>query len=157
MPRTAATPPSPERPRIARRDVWAALGYAALVLLLASTGLTNRGLLYQLASWPLAVSIAVLLVASLGTLWRRRAPVVTLLITGIPSLAELLLGGQITAYILLFDALFVPVLHGSRRLARTTTAVAGASTVTSLVLAVTLTASAQYVLLVLMVASLVVL
>ncbi|HJB09475.1 MAG TPA: histidine kinase [Candidatus Brachybacterium merdavium] len=157
MPRTAATPPSPERPRIARRDVWAALGYAALVLLLASTGLTNRGLLYQLASWPLAVSIAVLLVASLGTLWRRRAPVVTLLVTGTLSLAELLLGGQITAYILLADVFFVPVLHGSRRLARTTTAIAAMLTALALLLTATLTASPENVLLVVMVASLVVL
>ena len=157
MPRTAAPPSSPERPRIARRDVWSALGYAALVLLLASSGLANRGLLYQLTSWPLAVSLAVLLVASLGTLWRRRAPVVTLLVTGALSLAELLLGGQIAAYILLFDAFFVPVLHGSRRLARATTAGAVALTVLALVLTATLTASPENVMIVLMVASLVVL
>src|SRR5690625_4367049 len=157
MPRTAATPPSPERSSALRVDVWAALGYAALVLLLASTGLTNRGLLYQLASWPLAVSIAVLLVASLGTLFRRRAPVVTLLVTGTLSLAELLLGGQIAAYILLVDAFFVPVLHGSRRLARATTAVAVSLTVLALVLTATLTASPENVMLVLMVASLVLL
>ena len=157
MPRTAAPPSSPERPRIARRDVWSALGYAALVLLLASSGLANRGLLYQLTSWPLTVSLAVLLVASLGTLWRRRAPVVTLLVTGALSLAELLLGGQIAAYILLFDAFFVPVLHGSRRLARATTAGAVALTVLALVLTATLTASPENVMIVLMVASLVVL
>lgn len=157
MPRTAAPPSHPERPRIARRDVWAALGYTALVLLLASSGLTNRGLLYQLTSWPLAVSITVLLVASLGTLWRRRAPVITLLVTGTLSLAELLLGGQIAAYILLFDAFFVPVLHGGRRLARVTTAIAVALTVLALVLTATLTASPENVMLVLMVASLVVL
>jgi len=155
MPRTAAPPSSSQRPRIGRRDVWAALGYAALVLLLASSGLTNNGMLYQLISWPPAVSIAVLLVASLGTVFRRRAPVVTLLVTGTLSLAELLLGGQIAAYILLVDAFFVPVLHGSRRLARATTAVAVSLTVLALVLTATLTASPENVMLVLMVASLV--
>lgn len=157
MPRTAASLPSPERPRIARRDVGYTVGYAALVVLLASSGLDNRGLLYQLTSWPLAVSIAVLLVASLGTLWRRSLPVITLVVTGTLSLAEILFGGQITGYILLFDAFFVPVLNGSRRLARATTAVAVALTVVSLVLTATLTASPANLMLVLMVTALVVL
>lgn len=163
MPSSPAPPPSPEQPprpsqraRITRRDVWAALGYAALALLLAASGLSNPGLLYQLSSWSPAVSITVLLVASLGTLWRRRAPVVTLTVTGTFSLAELLLGGQITAYILLFDAFFVPVLHGGRRLARRTTAAAVVLSVLGLVLTATLTGSAENVILVLMVASLVV-
>src|SRR5699024_3315131 len=77
--------------------------------------------------------------------------------TGTLSLAELLLGGQITAYILLADVFFVPVLHGSRRLARTTTAIAAMLTALALLLTATLTASPENVLLVVMVASLVVL
>lgn len=157
MPRPAVPAAPSVRPRISRRDAWAAVGYAALVLLLATSGVTNNAVLSRLLTWPLGVSIAVLMVASAGTLWRRRAPGVTLVVTGLLAFAELLLGGQIAAYVLLFDAVFVPVLHGSRRLARATTALAVGVTVIGLVLTVTLTGSAANTMLVLLVASLVLL
>lgn len=147
----------PTRQRIARRDVWVAAGYAAVVVLLATSGVNNSGILYQLVSWPLEASIAVLLIASAATVWRRRAPMVTLGITGLASIADILLGGQITGYILLFDAVFVPIQHGSRRQARATTGIAVGVTVLSLVLTASLTGSAQNVMLVLMVAGLVLL
>ena len=46
------------------------------------------------------------------------------LVAGPLAVAEIVGGGQISAYFLLFEALFVPVMHGSRRLARACTGVA---------------------------------
>jgi signal transduction histidine kinase len=64
--------------------------------------------------------------------WRRGRPVVAFAVAGPLAVAEIIGGGQISAYFLLFEALFMPVMHGSLRLARACTGIAitaGASAV----------------------------
>lgn len=117
-------PESPERqgtPPIGARDLLIAVAYAVIVLLLAVSGAANSGFLSPGRGWPVGVSVALMLVACASLLWRRRRPAVTLVIAGPLSVAEILVGGQISAYLLLFEALFDPVMHGSRALAVRTT------------------------------------
>ncbi|MCT1384517.1 histidine kinase [Brachybacterium sp. p3-SID1565] len=143
----------PPRPRIEARDVLVAVGYALLAVVLAFTGISNSGFLTQ--SWGLEVSLPLMLVAAAATLWRRRAPVVTLVVTGLASLAEAIAGGQITAYVLLFEALFTPVIHGSRQLARATTGIAIAASVAAILVAAVVTGSVELVFVVMIVVALV--
>lgn len=115
-----------EKPPIGARDLLVVAVYAVITLLLAASGAENSGFLLQGRLWPVEVSTALMLLACVSLLWRRRRPVVTLLVAGPLSVAEILVGGQISAYFLLFEALFDPVMHGSRPLAvRTTWAALG--------------------------------
>ena len=132
-----------------------ALAYAAIVVALALSGVRNSGFIGPQLSWGTRVSLSLMLLAAAGTLWRRRAPGVTLAVTGALSLAEVLAGGQITAYILLFEALFSPVVHGSRRLARATTVVAIILSTLSTLVAAVITGSVELVFVVLTVVTLV--
>ncbi|MDN5901356.1 MAG: histidine kinase [Brachybacterium sp.] len=100
--------------------------YVLLVLVLAVSGVANSGFVVEGGAWPREVSVALMLAACLSLLWRRRRPVVALAVAGPLSLVEIAAGGQISAYFLLFEALFVPVMHGSRALARVTTWIASA-------------------------------
>lgn len=120
------TGPAPASPPPQARDLLAVGAYALLVIVLAASGVTNSGLLGLGTAWPPGISVALMLVACLSLLWRRRLPVLTLAVAGPLSLAEIIAGGQLSAYFLLFEALFVPVMHGSRPLARTTTWIAAA-------------------------------
>lgn len=103
--------------------------YAVTAIVLAVSGISNTGFLSEGRPWPLAVSVALMLVAAVSLLWRRRHPVVPLVVAGPLGMLELLVGGQITAFLMLFEALFEPIIHGSRRLARTATAAAAAVSV----------------------------
>lgn len=107
---------------VSGRDVAIALGYAVVAVVLMDTDVGTTGLATPAPLWPPGVSLAVLLVAAVGTLWRRSAPALTLAVTGTLSLAEVMCTGQIPAYLLLFDAVWAPIVHGSRRLAQVTTA-----------------------------------
>src|SRR5699024_3934630 len=120
---TSAAPAPRPAPRLAPapRDLLVAAAYAALGGALPVLGLGGNGLLGAEGGWALLVSLTVLLVACASLVWRRRRPELALAVAGPLSLAEILLGGQISAYFLLFEALFEPVMHGSRRLALLTT------------------------------------
>lgn len=154
-PSATARVPSSAHPRIEARDVLVAVAYAVIVVVLVFAGVRNSGFVGPELSWGTSVSLPLLLVAAAGTLWRRRAPVVTLAVTGALSLAEVIAGGQITAYILLFEALFSPVVHGSRRLARATTMIAIGGSLVALVVGAVVTGSVELVFVLLMVVTLV--
>lgn len=112
---------APDSPPIGMRELLTAGAYALVVLVLAATGVANSGFLGEAGPWPLGMSLAVLLTACVSLLWRRRRPVIPFAVAGTLSLLELIAGGQISAYLLLFEALFVPVLYGSLALARAST------------------------------------
>lgn len=114
--------PAPRAPL----DVRAAAGYTVAVLALAVMGLVNQPFLRPDDPWSLGVSLPLMLVAAASTLWRRRAPAVTLAVGAPLVVAELLGGGQMSAYVLLFEALWCPVVHGRLRLAHLTTLAAAA-------------------------------
>ena len=153
---TSAAPAPRPAPRLAPapRDLLVAAAYAALVVALPVLGLDGNGLLGAEGGWALPVSLTVLLVACASLVWRRRRPELALAVAGPLSLAEILLGGQISAYFLLFEALFEPVMHGSRRLALLTTRAAIALGVLCLLAALVAGLPGQAVLLVAMLAAL---
>jgi len=111
-------------PRVTGRDLLTAGIYAAIVLVLVVSGVQNSGFLGEGPQWSRPVSAVLLLVACASLCWRRSRPLVPFLVAGPLAVAEIVGGGQISAYFLLFEALFVPVMHGSRRLARACTGVA---------------------------------
>ncbi len=147
----------PEAPPLGARDVLVAGGYAVLVVLLGASGAHNSGFLAEGSPWPVWCSVAAMLVGCASLVWRRRRPVITLAVAGPLALAEIAVGGQISAYILLFEALFEPVMHGSRRLALTTTRIAIGATVLAVLLAVVAGVDVQVLFVVAMIATLVVL
>ncbi|MGO2825350.1 histidine kinase [Brachybacterium sp. JB7] len=155
-PEAPASDAVPARPRVARKDVLMAAGYAAAVLLLAATGARNSGFVEGWEGWPRWFSVLILLVACTSLVWRRRLPVLPLVVAGPLAAAEVIVGGQISAYLLLFEALFEPIMHGSKRLARFTTGTAISLAVLALLIAVGLGASGPILLVVVLVASLVV-
>ncbi|WME23267.1 sensor histidine kinase [Brachybacterium sp. GU-2] len=110
-------------PRVTGRDLLTAGIYAALVVGLALSGISNSGFLGEGPQWSRGVSVALLLAACASLCWRRSRPLVPFVVAGPLATAEIIGGGQISAYFLLFEALFVPVMHGSRRVARTCTAI----------------------------------
>ncbi|WP_193105748.1 sensor histidine kinase [Brachybacterium sp. FME24] len=146
---------APERPALNRRDLLIAAGYAALVVLLGASGASNSGFLGEELRWSPSVSIAMMLIACVSLVWRRRNPAITLAVAGPLAAAEVLVGGQISAYILLFEALFDPIMHGSRRLARLTTGLAIGAGVVAFLIAVALGAAGPILLVVLMISALV--
>lgn len=112
-------------PAVTARDVRTAGIYALVVLVLYVAGVGDQPLLAGLTGgtplWPGPVSLVLMLVAAALTLLRTSRPEV-LLTVGVPlALAELLLGSQMSAYILLAEFLWVPVARGSARLARAAT------------------------------------
>lgn len=124
-----ADPAAPANPPVGRRDVVYAAVYAVLAVLLAASGIHNSGFLAGGEAWSPGISLALMLTGCASMLWRRRRPMVTLAVAGPLSIAEIIGGGQISAYFLLFEALFDPVMHGSRRQALWTTrgAIVGAA------------------------------
>lgn len=107
--------------RLERRDVLVMLVHIALVIGLASVPMRTVGLLSETPGPSAVLGSGLLLLAATATLWRRRAPVVVLAVTGLLSVLEVLWQGQIVAFILLFEALWSPIVHGRRPLARATT------------------------------------
>ncbi|MGO1482277.1 MAG: sensor histidine kinase [Brachybacterium sp.] len=149
-------PEAPANPPVGRRDLLVAGGYAALVLLLAGTGAHNSGFLPQGQGWPTWVSVTLMLVGCVSLIWRRRRPGVALAVAGPLGLAEIIVGGQVSAYVLLFEALFEPVMHGSRRLARLTTRIAIVGTALALLAALIAGLPGQLVFVIALLATLVV-
>ncbi|MFC7375659.1 sensor histidine kinase [Brachybacterium sp. GCM10030268] len=158
-PAPVAADPSPEdlgRLGSERRDLLIAGGYAALVLLLAASGASNSGVVEADERWPLWLSVTLMLAGCASMIWRRRRPVVTLAVAGPLAVLEIVVGGQISAYFLLFEALFDPVMHGSHRLARATTALAVAAGAIALITTVVINGVGPILLVVMMVTVLVV-
>ena len=122
-------------PRVTGRDLLTAGIYAALVVGLALSGVSNSGFLGEGPQWSRGVSVALLLAACASLCWRRSRPLVPFVVAGPLATAEIIGGGQISAYFLLFEALFVPVMHGSRRVARTCTVIAIAAAGTAMLAA----------------------
>ena len=106
---------------IPARDIGVAVLYTAAVLAATVFPLGSTGLLGHGHAWPPAVSAALLLIAAAATVLRRRAPAVTLAVTGALSTIEIFGAGQLAAYFLVFEALWAPIVHGSRRTARMST------------------------------------
>ncbi|WP_087103026.1 sensor histidine kinase [Brachybacterium nesterenkovii] len=106
---------------IPARDIGVAVLYTAAVLTATVFPLGSTGLLGHGHAWPPAVSTALLLIAAAATVLRRRAPAVTLAVTGALSTIEIFGAGQLAAYFLVFEALWAPIVHGSRRTARMST------------------------------------
>ncbi|HEX7352289.1 sensor histidine kinase [Brachybacterium sp.] len=153
MSRTPLPQPLPS-PRPGRGDLAVAAAYALLVVVLAASGAANSGFLAEGHAWPREVSVALMLAACVSLLWRRRLPVVALSVAGPLGLAEIIGGGQISAYFLLFEALFAPVMHGSRRLARATTGIAIAVGVLAVLVTLAVGAPGPMVFVVVLVAAL---
>lgn len=151
-----ARSPRTRRAPLTRRDVLVAAAYAALVVFLALLGMRNSGFLGGALSWPVWVSVTLMLLACVSLLWRKRNPGITLAVAGPLAVAEIVVGGQISAYLLLFEALFDPVMHGSKRLARLTTGLAIGAGVLALLTAAALGASGPILMVVLLVCALMV-
>ncbi|MGP9538025.1 sensor histidine kinase [Brachybacterium sp. AOP43-C2-M15] len=151
-----ADPDAPAAPPVGPRDLLVAALYALVVVLLAASGVSNSGFLVESGSWSRTVSVALLLVACVSLIWRRRHPMITLAVAGPIGVAEIIGGGQISAYFLLFEALFDPVMHGSRRLALWTTRIAIATAAAAILLGLGLGLSGPLVFLIAMIATLVV-
>ncbi|WP_422116602.1 sensor histidine kinase [Brachybacterium sp. UNK5269] len=154
---SAAAAELPASPPVGSRDVLVAGGYAVLVVLLGASGAHNSGFLPAGTPWPLWFSVALMLVGCGSLLWRRRRPVITLAVAGPLSLVEIAVGGQLSAYLLLFEALFDPVMHGSRRLALLTTRIAIGATVLAVLLGLAAGAPFEMLFVVVLIAALVVL
>lgn len=114
----------PAPPRLAARDAAVTGGYALMVVALVVVAIPTTGLAVPQPLWPPPVSLLLLLGAALGTLWRRRSPQITVAVTGALTCLELAGAGQLAAYILLFDAIWAPIVHGRARTARAATALA---------------------------------
>ncbi|MFC7401450.1 sensor histidine kinase [Citricoccus sp. GCM10030269] len=143
-------------PAIDRRDATLAAVYIGVVLVLVLVSdATGTGIVTSELRWPATVSVPLLLLGAAATLWRRRAPVVVLVVTGLTSLAVVVMGAQVAAYLLLFEALFEPVMHGSRRLARVTTGLGIGLTATAVLASSAVSGVGSELLAVLMTAALV--
>lgn len=103
-------------------DAAWALAYLSLVVVLAAVPLGRSGLLAQPSPAHRWWWTAALIVAAGATVLRSRRPGAVLVVTGTIALADVLLGGDMAAYVLLFEALWTPVALGTRRLARVATA-----------------------------------
>lgn len=111
-------------PVISRGDVRAMVLYVVVVVVLYLSGVTDQPFLSGViaaAPWPAAVSLALMLTGALGTLFRSSRPGLLLVVVVPVSLLELLVGNQVSAYILLVEGLWAPVARGSVRSARSAT------------------------------------
>lgn len=98
---------------LALAGVYAVVAIVLTVLPMGTSGMGLTGTL--LGRW---VALALLLVACAGVTVRRSRPIVTLALTGPLALSVVVLDGQVMGYALLFESLFTPIVHGTRRLAR---------------------------------------
>lgn len=112
-------PPAP--PRVSARDLGIAGAYALATTATwaAHTSLTD------VAGLPLAVprpiALLLLVAASAAVALRRVRPGAMLLLTGGLGTAALVLDSGVGGFLLVFEAVFSAVLHGSRRLMRLVT------------------------------------
>ena len=77
-------------PRITGRDLLTAGIYAALVVGLALSGVSNSGFLGEGARWSRGVSAALLLAACASLCWRRSRPLVPFVVAGPLATAEII-------------------------------------------------------------------
>lgn len=112
---------------VTARDARAAVVYIVAVLVLVLAGIEDAPLLGSLISdgplWPGPVSLALMLLCAALTAFRTARPLVLLAVIVPVALAEIFLGTQTSAYLLIVEALWAPVARGSRKLARATTIV----------------------------------
>ncbi|MGP9694702.1 sensor histidine kinase [Brachybacterium sp. AOP25-B2-12] len=124
---TVPAPPAPSpRAGLPARDLALAGVYGALAVVLTVVPVGTSGVGDASPALGRWLPLAILLIACAGVTLRRTRPVVTLALTGPLALTVVILDGHVMAFALLFEALFTPVVHGSRRLARIAT-VAGAA------------------------------
>ena len=76
--------------QITPRDLLTAGIYAALVLLLAISGIANTGFVGEGPQWSRTVSVALLLTACASLCWRRSRPLVPFLVAGPLASAEII-------------------------------------------------------------------
>lgn len=100
-------------------DVRWVVIYVAAVVVLFLSGLDNGPFLEFY--WPSWVSVTAMIVAALLTVFRTVKPEVLLFVVLPLCLAEILFGTQVSAFILLVEALWAPVARGSARTAKWTT------------------------------------
>jgi signal transduction histidine kinase len=124
--------------RLQPRDLAVTAIYLVVCLVMPLLGITSGTLMGTAPVWGENISTVIVVVASLGTLTRRHRPGITLAVTGVLSAAEILGGSQVGGYVLLFEALWSPIVHGGRSLARVTT---GAGVALSVLLIALLAAS----------------
>lgn len=114
-------------PPVGTRDVRAAVIYAVVVLVLFAAGIEDGPLLGALTGgeslWPEWVSLVLMLVSAVFTLFRTSRPQLLLVVVLPLTLMEMFWGSQTSAYVLIVEALWAPVARGSRRVARVTTTV----------------------------------
>lgn len=114
-------------PLVGTRDVRAAVIYAVVVLVLFAAGIEDGPLLGALTGgeslWPEWVSLVLMLVSAVFTLFRTSRPELLLVVVLPLTLMEMFWGSQTSAYVLIVEALWAPVARGSRRIARATTTV----------------------------------
>jgi signal transduction histidine kinase len=111
-------------PGISRSDVRAAVIYAVAVVVLYLSGVSTESFLggTGVGTWPPPVSLVLMLAGAVATVFRTTRPVLLLVFVVPVSLLELLFGTQVSAYVLLVEALWAPVARGSRASARSATA-----------------------------------
>ncbi|MDN6330899.1 MAG: histidine kinase, partial [Brachybacterium sp.] len=71
-PTPAPADPASAPPPIQARDLLTVGAYVLVVLVFAISGIANSGFLLEVGTWPRGVSVALMLVACLSLLWRRR-------------------------------------------------------------------------------------
>jgi signal transduction histidine kinase len=103
------------------RDLAVTAIYLIVCLAMPLLGIDSGTLVGAAPMWGPTGSTVIIVLAALGTLPRRRRPGITLAVTGVLSAAEMLCGTQAGAYVLVFEALWSPVVHGSRTLAKVAT------------------------------------
>lgn len=113
-------------PRLERRDVVVALAYLSAVIALQMIPLGSSGLLIGRSPEATSLAMVMLVAGAASTLWRRRRPAITLALAGPLAVVVILWFGHLAAYVLLFEALWSPIAHGSRPVARTATALGAA-------------------------------
>ncbi|EWS81301.1 histidine kinase [Brachybacterium phenoliresistens] len=113
-------------PRLERRDVIVALAYLSAVIALPMIPMGSSGLLIGRSPDVASLATVMLVVGGVSTLWRRRRPAITLALAGPLAVLVILWFGTLAAYVLLFEALWSPIAHGARPVARIATGLGAA-------------------------------
>lgn len=108
-------------PGVPIRDVRIAAGYGILTLVLSWTPVGSSGLSDGAVRVGAGPVLVLLLAGCAATVLRRARPLVTLAVAGSISLLVIVVDGHLAAYVLLFEALWSAVVHGSARAARIST------------------------------------
>lgn len=102
-------------------DFPAAATYVVVVVLLWMTDWSMAKDLLLPGEHSPQLSLGLLLVGATTTAFRKRRPLVVLVVTGLSATLAMLLTGELGAAFLQFEAAFSAVLYGTPRLARNTT------------------------------------